>query len=63
MLPPRFDNGVHIQEEKAHETDQAFRERKSSEGWAKYREIIDKYYASPQYRTLQDRVAKHFDSN
>lgn len=37
-----------------------FRERKSEEGWEKYREIISNYYASPQYRTLKDRVEKHF---
>lgn len=42
------------------EAKKAFRENKTDEGWAKYREIIDKYYASPQYRTLSDNVKKHF---
>ena len=42
------------------EAKKAFRENKTDEGWAKYREIIEKYYASPQYRTPSDSVKKHF---
>ena len=42
------------------EAKKAFRENNTDEGWAKYREIIEKYYASPQYRTLSGSVKKHF---
>jgi hypothetical protein len=42
------------------EARKAFRERKTDEGWELYRKIVDEQYASPQYRTLKERVKKHF---
>ena len=43
------------------EARKAFRAKKADEGWDKYREIIDNFYASPQYRMLAESVKKHFE--
>lgn len=40
----------------------AFRARDSDLGWEKYREIVEQCYAAPQYRTLKEKVAKHFEA-
>lgn len=37
-----------------------FNSGKAAKGWELNREIVEKYYASTQYRTLKKQVEKHF---
>jgi hypothetical protein len=33
-----------------------FRQGKSDQGYAKYQEIVDKFYASPRYRNVKEQL-------
>ena len=46
--------------ENAIEARKAFNSGKAAKGWELNREIVEKYYASTQYRTLKKQVEKHF---